>query len=59
MTDAPTWRAHVVAMVEKAQAHQDELFYRMALPGWRAELERMGGDDLTLETTEQPDMYKE
>lgn len=51
MTDAPTWRAYVEAMVAKAQAHQDEEFYRLALPGWVSELERLGGgDDLISET---------
>jgi hypothetical protein len=41
MTDTPTWRAYVAAMVEKCQAHQDEDFYRLALPGWQKELERL------------------
>lgn len=52
MTDTPTWRAYVVAMVDKCQAHQDDIFYRLALPGWQAELQRLrGGDDLTSEMT--------
>lgn len=41
MTEAPSWRAYVAAMVEKAQARQDEEFYRLALPGWQAELKRI------------------
>jgi hypothetical protein len=50
VTEAPSWRAYVEAMVEKAQARQDDIFYRLALPGWQAELRRLkGGDDLTPE----------
>lgn len=52
MTDAPTWRDYVEAMVEKAQARQDDIFYRLALPGWQAELQRLkGGDAQAAETT--------
>lgn len=41
MTDASGWRAYVAAMVEKCRANQDDLFYRMALPGWEHERERL------------------
>jgi hypothetical protein len=52
MTDTPTWRAYVKAMVAKCQAHQDEEFYRLALPGWQAELRRLrGGDAQAPDTT--------
>jgi hypothetical protein len=44
MTDAPGWRAHVAAMIERARAGQDELFYRMALPQWEKELEAIDAE---------------
>lgn len=59
MTDAPTWLAYVEAMVAKAQAHQDEDFYRLSLPGWQAELQRLrGGDAQAYETPTLPELYE-
>lgn len=52
MTEVPSWLAYVEAMIAKAKAHQSDLFYRLSLPGWRAELQRLkGGDDQTYKTT--------
>ncbi len=52
MTDAPNWRTYVEAMINKAKARQNDLFYRLSLPGWQAELQRLkGGDDQTPQTT--------
>jgi hypothetical protein len=36
--DSPAWLAHVRAMCKLCEANQDDLFYRLALPGWEAEL---------------------
>lgn len=53
MTDDPTWRARVEAMIEQARQHQDELFYQKTLPGWLAELRSLErGDDLARDTPE-------
>ena len=51
--DPIAWLAHVQAMVEKARQGQDELFYRLTLPGWEKELRSLrGGDGLTHEPTD-------
>lgn len=39
MTGDDTWKKHVLDMIETCRDRQgDSLFYRMALPGWEAEL---------------------
>lgn len=59
MTDDPTWRAHVEAMIEQARAHQDELFYRWTLPGWLAELRSLErDDDLAHDTSDEQKQHK-